>query len=197
MNKFFDTITVLTTHRTEECRQELEWHHIKASYFHSIAYDDPTISFNHSYYQILKLFVESEKENILMLEDDVYFRGLDRMEQIMQEAKGYDILYLGGNFTPYEGHKKAESYSPNLRRIKAAWTTHAVAYNRRTAEWIVENYKMTGVYDAWLNEQLEQFNTLAVTPMIAKQKPGRSSLMNQSVDYSNIFQLSDNYLLSI
>lgn len=197
MNQFFDTITVLTTHRTEECKQELEWHNIKASYFHSLAFDDPIVSFNRSYIQILKLFVESEKDNILVLEDDVYFRGLSRMEQIMQEAEGYDILYLGGNFKPYEGHKEAEPYSPNLRRIKAAWTTHAVAYNKSTAKWIIENYQLTGVYDAWLNEQLENFKTLAVVPMIAKQKPGRSSLMNQAVDYSNIFNLGDNYLMNI
>lgn len=197
MNQFFDTITVLTTHRTEECKQELEWHNIKASYFHSLAFDDPIVSFNRSYIQILKLFVESEKDNILILEDDVYFRGLSRIEQIMQEAEGYDILYLGGNFKPYEGHKEAEPYSDNLRRIKAAWTTHAVAYNKSTAKWIIENYQLTGVYDAWLNEQLENFKTLAVVPMIAKQKPGRSSLMNQAVDYSNIFNLGDNYLMNI
>lgn len=197
MNKFFDTITVLTTHRTEECRQELEWHHIKASYFHSIAFENPTISFNTSYLQILKLFVETDKENILILEDDVSFRSLDRMEEIMQEAEGYDILYLGGNFITHEGHKEAEPYSPNLRRVKSAWTTHAVAYNKDTAKWIIENYDLSGVYDAWLDLQLDRFKTLAVVPMLAKQKPGKSSLMGQDVDYSNIFTLSDNYLLSI
>lgn len=197
MNQFFDIITVLTTHRTEECKQELEWHNIKASFYHSIYCEDPVMSFNLSYLHILEKFCETDYENILILEDDVFFKGLDRMPKIMEEAKGYDILYLGGNFKPYDEHKEALPYSKNLRQIQSAWTTHAVAYNRSTAEWIVENYVIGRVYDAWLDEQLDKFRTLAVVPMIAKQKPGQSGLMDRSVDYSDIFSRADNYLLSV
>lgn len=197
MNQFFDIITVLTTHRTEECKQELEWHNIKASFYQSIFCDDPLMSYNLSYLHILEKFLETDKDTILILEDDVFFKGLDRMPQIMQEAKDYDLLFLGGNYVPYDGHKTAQQYSQNLRKINSAWGTHAVAYKRKSAEWMVENYVIGRIFDNWLDEQLDNFNVLAVVPMIARQKPGKSGLWDREVDYKDIYDASDKYLLSI
>lgn len=197
MNQFFDIITVLTTHRTEECKQELEWHNIKASFYQSIFCDDPLMSYNLSILQILEKFLETDKETILILEDDVTFKSLDRMPQIMEEAKSYDILYLGGNYVPYLEHKPAEPYTHNLRKINSAWGTHAISFKRNIAEWIIENYTLGRIFDNWLDEQLDKFNALAVVPMLARQKAGKSGLWDREVDYKEIYDNSDKYLLSI
>jgi hypothetical protein len=103
---------------------------------------------------MLKEFLLTDGKTFLGLEDDVLFKDLTHLPDALNELpEDWDIVYLGANVT----ENRPEFYSHNLRRVRSAWTTHAVGYSRKAVEKIVEMYKgdweSEGMYDDWLSRK--------------------------------------------
>jgi GR25 family glycosyltransferase involved in LPS biosynthesis len=201
-HKFFDIVQVINLDKrtdrlvqvTDECnRVGLSFQRFKAC-----EGDNKHRAFNKSQYECLKL----AGERTLILEDDVVFKNIEVLEAALNELpEDFDILYLGANING----TKLERYSQHLFKIRNSFTTHAVAYSKKMAEWIVENfqyhrdeYEREGliIYDEWLRVNVqEQFKCFIVAPMVAWQRPDYSDIWNNDADYTRCF-IDGNELLS-
>lgn len=166
--------------------------------FSSLPADQPAKSFCLSQYAMLKTFVASCKPVGLLLEDDVLFQSLEHLPAAISELpENWDILYLGANITDGVTGIKERSparYSDHLWRVRAAWTTHAVAYSREMASKIISSYPVHTyeMYDQWLNQNiLPDHQCFLVNPMVAWQRPGKSDLWGQETDYLGAFIQGD------
>src|SRR6185312_8446403 len=95
------------------------------------------------------------KGNTVIFEDDVTLHNTDHLEAALSELPSdWDILYLGANIigTDLCNWPHPEPFSPHLRRIKQAWTTHAVCYSAKGRDWILKNWDHTDgvMYDDFL-----------------------------------------------
>lgn len=196
INEFFDNVVVLTTSRRERCEAELKKYGIEAQFFRSLSYPAKK-SFNMSMKAILERFVERGGKRLLILEDDVEFRDMDKAADVFTELGSVDweILYLGGNYKNTPDAKKPDHVSKHLRRIYNAWATHAIAFTDKSARWIYKHYKADGMFDAWLDENaLSRFTTIATVPMLAVQAPFHSDIWGHEVDYSGIWDESITFI---
>jgi len=180
---------------------EVEKHKLKVKAFNAIEDNNPAISFCRSQIAILKEFIESDHESILILEDDVEFKNLNILPQVLNELpKDWQMLYLGSNAKPYPDFIPAVYFSEHLRVVKSAFCTHAIAYKKEIAKWIVENYEYKDgqLYDTWLDlVVLKKFDVYHTVPFLATQKPVFSSLWNRQVNYNDVWQASEDYLTTI
>jgi hypothetical protein len=117
------------------------------------------------------------------------------LDELEDEFPNWDMLYLGGNYACHDQVKRPDHISDHLRRIYNAWTTHAVAYRRDVAAWIVRNYKVDQMYDAFLDERvLDKFKVVATYPMFAIQEKGHSDLWGHEVDYTGAWSQSTDFI---
>lgn len=188
LNKYFDKICYLTQaerkDRLTACIAELRRAGITAQPFYSIPAGQPYQSFCLSQKHMISEFFDSKGNTFLGLEDDVLFRNMSHLCEAMKELpEDWDVVYLGANVTD----ENPERHSAHLRRIRSAWTTHAIGYNRKILKYIIDNYKgweESGMYDDWLSrEVLPRFNCYVITPMIAWQRPVYSDLWGRNVSY--------------
>lgn len=147
---------------------------------------------------MLKAFLRTEAKVLLALEDDAVFGNLDALDAAINELPDdWDVLYLGANITGgVFGIKERPpvKYSGHLYSVRAAWTTHAIAYTRRIVELIVSRYQPQTfeMYDQWLNANiLPHYKCFLVNPMVAFQRPGKSDLWNCHADYTGAFEASN------
>lgn len=196
INKFFDRVVCLTQKERVDRQllfeQEAEKHGISFEYYYALE-GNPKESFCYSQIEILKTCTE----RMLVLEDDVLFKNLENFTQVLGELpENWDMLYLGANARPYEGHREYENYSEHLRRIRSCFTTHAVAYTKATATKIVSSYEYTEgqLYDTWLDQYIDSVNAYITVPFLAIQRPTRSDLWDRFVDYLDVFEESEKYL---
>lgn len=188
MWNFFDIVYFLNqaerTDRLSDCLNELNRVGLKADPFYSIKAEQPYQSFCLSQKAMLSKFLETDGKTFLALEDDILFRGISHLPDALNELPvGWDIVYLGANAT----EEKPEYHSPHLRRVRSAWTTHAVGYSRKAVEFITENYvdhETNGMYDDWLSREfLPNHSCFIVAPMVAWQRPVFSDLWGVNVSY--------------
>lgn len=148
----------------------------------------PFQSFCLSQHGMLKHFLADEEAHcVLTLEDDVVFRSLNHLPAALQELPAdWDILYLGAN----DRQVTPQRVSAHLSRIRVAWTTHAVAYSRKMATYIVDNYPVEtfAMYDDWLSSKLPEHKCFIVNPPVAWQRPVFSNLWNRATDYTGCFK---------
>jgi hypothetical protein len=178
----------------EQGRQEIE----RVGIFDCIKFQalpdiGPHQSFNRSTRQILSDFNDSSHETLLFLEDDVQFRDLSHLEEALSELPpDWDIVYLGANLLNGE----PERYSDHLFRVKSAWTTHAIGYNKKVIPFLLENQKgfSEEMYDQTLSNLLPSLNAFVVAPMVAYQRPHHSAIWDRYDDYTPIFEASDGLL---
>lgn len=164
----------------------------------------PHQSFNRSTRQILADFNNSVYETLLFLEDDVQFRDLGHLGQALSELPNdWDIVYLGANLLCWncEGDPQPERYSEHLFRVRQAWTTHAIGYNKKVVPWLLEYQPgfSDQMFDQFLSESLLGLNAYVVAPMVAYQRPHVSSIWNKPEidDYTPIFEASDARLRAV
>jgi hypothetical protein len=153
----------------------------------------PHQSFNRSVRTILQYFARSPYKRLLFLEDDVAFVRPETADEAIRELpEDWDILYLGANVLHPTG-AKPEAYSPHLCRVHEAWTTHAIAFNKKCVNFILENQPglSEAMFDNWLSGNLSRFNSYIVSPMAAYQRPGHSLIWNSTTNYETIFTGSD------
>lgn len=157
----------------------------------------PHQSFSHSERNILLGFLHSDAETLLHLEDDVSFRDLGHLEQALSELPDdWDIVYLGANLVLWSnGEPWPERYSEHLFRVKCAWTTHAIAYNKKCVRTILEKQPefSARMFDNYLSDRLPELNAFCVAPMVAYQRPRISSIWQRGYvdDYTPIFEASE------
>lgn len=154
----------------------------------------PHQSFNRSTRRILSDFCMSESETLLFLEDDVVFRDLGHLEIALNELPAdWDICYLGANLL----NGQPKRYSEHLFRVKSAWTTHAIGYNKKVIPFLLENQPAVGaeMYDNALSRWLPNLNAFVVAPMVAYQRFHKSSIWQTTEDYTPHFEASDARLI--
>lgn len=160
----------------------------------------PHQSFSHSERNILLDFLHSDAETLLHLEDDVAFRDLAHLDHALAELPAdWDVVYLGANLLLWNnGEPWPERYSDHLFRVKCAWTTHAIGYNKKCVRKILEGQPSfdAQMFDNWLSTRLPELNAFIVAPMVAYQRPRISSIWQRGVvdDYTPIFEESDRRL---
>lgn len=198
--QFFDRRVCLTTLGDEWAIgiREFERVGLEVERFQSIPDIGPHQSFNKSEREILcRFWLEETPQTLLHVEDDCVFRNLDHLEQALNELPDdWDIVYLGANLICWNnGEPAPERYSEHLFRVRAAWTTHAVAYNRKCIFEILAKQPAWSeqMYDQYLSNRLSEFNAYCVAPMVAYQRPRFSSIWQRDYvdDYTPIFEASD------
>jgi hypothetical protein len=205
INKFFDIVFCLTQKRRVDRWQmfceEMEKHNFNADPFYAIECKDAKISFCMSQLEMLKVFLQTDGETLLTLEDDVLFKGLDKLPDVMKQLPtDWKLFYLGANAKPYAEFRPAEPFSKDLRIIRSGYCTHAVAYRRELVQEIVDSYEYIEgeMYDAWLDRViLPNHDCYVAAPLLAWQKGVRSDLWDRPVDYYETWMASNDYLLNV
>jgi len=195
---FFDRRICLTTLAEEWAigSQEFARVGLEVERFQSIPDIGPHQSFSKSEREILcQFWLEEKPQTLLHVEDDCVFRDLSYLEQALGELPPeWDIVYLGANLICWNnGEPQPERYSEHLFRVKAAWTTHAVGYNRKCIYEILAKQPALSeqMFDQYLSGRLAELNAFVVAPMVAYQRPRFSSIWNRADDYTPIFEASD------
>lgn len=160
----------------------------------------PHQSFSRSVRQILSDFLASDSETLLHLEDDCTFRSLEHLEMALSELPpDWDIVYLGANLLCWgnPSDPQPERAGEHLFRIRQAWCTHAIGFNRKVVPFLLENQPDFShqMIDSWLSEQLPKLNAYVVAPMVAYQRPRHSSIWDRFDDYTPIFEESQKRLV--
>lgn len=195
---FFQRVACLTNdpHEYALACAEFERVGLSVEKYPAIKEIGPHQSFSHSERNILLEFLFDRDSNTLLhLEDDVVFRDLDHLPQALRELPDdWDILYLGANLICWNnGEPSPERYSEHLFRVRAAWTTHAIAYHKRCVRRILEGQPSFDqlMFDNHLSQRLPELNAFCVAPMVAWQRPRFSSIWGRHDDYSEIFAQSE------
>jgi hypothetical protein len=200
---YFHRVVMLTANPAEYALGQAECARVGLTVepYHAVREIGPHQSFSHSERNILLEFLYDRDANrLLHLEDDVTFRNLDHLPQAINELPDdWDILYLGANLICWNnGEPQPERFSEHLWRVRAAWTTHAIGYNRRCVLSLLEKQPALHVqmWDQYVSEQLPQLNAYCIAPMVAWQRPRKSSiwLKEETEDYGPIFEASEGLL---
>lgn len=196
---FFDKKVCLSLTMEEWAKGKAEFERVElygVERFQAVKEIGPHQSFSHSERDILIDFYHCPSQRLLHLEDDCQFRNLDHLGQALAELpRTWDILYLGANLLMWNNgsEPQPERVSEHLFRIKGAWTTHAVAYNKKCVFEILAKQPEFSVqmFDQYLSSRLSEFQAYVIAPMVAYQRPRFSSIWNRYDDYTEIFQLSE------
>lgn len=199
---FFQRRICLTTLDSEWQLAQREFQRVSLTVekFQSLPDIGPHQSFSKSVREILCQFWLSDTQTLLHVEDDCVFRGLDHLPRALSELPAdWDIVYLGANLVCWNnGEPQPERYSEHLWRVKAAWTTHAIGYNRKCVHEILTRQPNFSeqMFDQYLSSRLHEFNAYCVAPMVAWQRPRVSSIWQRGVvdDYTDIFLASEERL---
>lgn len=200
---FFEHRVCLTTipDEWEIGKREFERVGLEVERFQSIPDIGPHQSFSKSEREILCQFWLSEAKTLLHVEDDCIFRDLSHVDQALSELpEDWDIVYLGANLICWNnGEPQPERFSDHLFRVKNAWTTHAIGYNRKCVFEILAKQPALSeaMFDNYLSTRLPELNAFVVAPMVAYQRPHMSSIWQkpQIDDYTGIFEESDRRLV--
>ena len=207
VNYWFDKCVVLSqpdrTDRRKQFQKEADSIGLKFQFFDSISCDSPRDSFNKSHLAILNEFDDKHVDGILVLEDDCVFQNMDMFDSIMMQLSSmtnddlWDIFYMGANVKPYPNFIPPIKLSDNIYRVFSAYTTHAVMYRRPIVQRIIQEYNGQ-MFDAFLDEHiLRTSKSYICSPFLAVQRPSHSDLWNRTVDYTDTFKASEEYLKSI
>lgn len=194
---FFQKRVCLTCDWSEWHKAEHEFERVGLSVerFWAVKEIGPHQSFSHSEREILIDFMHSGADRLLHVEDDCSFKDLYHLPTAIAELPGnWDILYLGANLVCWNnGEPQPERFSDHLWRVKAAWTTHAIAYNKKCVRTILEKQPMFSekMFDNFLSGLLPELNAFVVAPMVAYQRPHASLIWGRFDDYTPIFEASD------
>lgn len=199
---FFDQKRCLSLTEEEWAKGKAEFERVGlygVERFQAVKEIGPHQSFSHSERNILLEFYHSPAQRLLHLEDDCVFRNLDHLGRALAELpRTWDILYLGANLLMWNNgsEPQPERVSEHLFRVRGAWTTHAIAYNKKCVFEILAKQPEFSVqmFDNYLSDRLAEFNAYIVAPMVAYQRPRMSAIWNRFDDYTSIFEASDGRL---
>lgn len=141
-----------------------------------------------SHFEIIKKAKEEDLNNVLILEDDVFFTDeiLKLDDYISNVPKDWDFIYFGGNHVYGQPPIKI-----NEKVLKLNFTValQCVAINKQMFDVILAILpKMAKQVDGYYANLHNVFNAYGFTPNMAKQMVGFSDIQNRNVDYSNFFK---------
>lgn len=156
---------------------------------------DGRIGLIKSFQKIFQDVKERNVENVLIFEDDVHFiqenKPIETLEKAISQVGNieWSLFYLGANT-----HEKCNIFRPNLILLRNAFSAHAVAYNRKTYNQIINKFENTDqiksindINDVFFCNEIQNKRTsFLVNPMIATQIPSFSDLEKKFVNYSFI-----------
>lgn len=163
--------------RWEQATTEFKKQGLTVDRFAVIEDENPLLSFNLSQQAIL----QSITENTIVFEDDVQFLNSNLQKYIDAAPADWDVLYFGGNVT--ELLTKENDY---WWRCKGTWTTHAVAYTPKAAQYILQRFKPFSslVYDDFLKLEIQPvLKAYICKPFICVQRPSFSDMWQVQAEY--------------
>jgi len=210
---FFDRKVVLTCDDVQWCMAQEEFVRVGISEyqkFNALPFDDKEIlgphqSFSGSVRQILRDFLVSGSQTLLLLEEDCIFNDVSHLDAALSELPDdWDVLYLGANLQAWGWENyPPEKYSEHLFRVRSAWTTHCIGFNKKVVSFLLENQPGLSeqMFDNWMSSQLSKLNAYVVAPMVAYQRPRHSTIWTEAdgvtqqyTDYLDVFERSEQML---
>jgi len=135
-----------------------------------------------SHIEIIKIALERNYKNILILEDDTEF--IDNFDKLFEYAKEinntYDMLYLAGS------HLGTKKYvSNNVNKVIGTHTTGSYCITEKAMKYILNNIegydKEIDVFYAKILQPI--FNCYCVKMHITRQRDGYSDIQQGNVSY--------------
>lgn len=134
-----------------------------------------------SHIGVLKLAIENNWKNVLILEDDaqwnMFEEGYEKLKNFV--SKPYDVIMLGGSFLEYD-----KSY-----KLKKGSTTSGYLVNNHYYQTLLNNYEEgLGLFlndihnlpvyslDRWWNQLQERDNWYIISPCLIYQTPSYSDI---------------------
>jgi GR25 family glycosyltransferase involved in LPS biosynthesis len=202
-NKYFDRIYVINLDRRPDrfksFQKEIDKYGIKNVERFS-AIDGSTISpinnklligeigILQSHLEIIKKCREDGLNNVLIMEDDVYFSDeILKLDEYMESVpRDWEFLYFGGNH--FYG-KQPELINDKIIKLNYTVALQCVAINSSVFK-VIESIlpEMQKQVDTYYADLQNTFNSYGVYPNIAKQVAGFSDIQNKNVDYTNFFK---------
>jgi hypothetical protein len=132
-------------------------------------YEERTGASGLSHQTIIKNAMEKDLDNILIFEDDFYFKegGMEAVEAALDQLQNFpdwDLLYLGGNLLD----PSINLVTDNLFRWNGMYCIHAYAVNKRAYKKCMEFKPGVDVpFDAWIYPHFK--NKFCVWPFSVSQ----------------------------
>jgi glycosyl transferase family 25 len=131
---------------------------------------------------------EEGLNNVLILEDDVYFsEEILKLDEYMSKLpEDWEMLYLGGN---HHYGDKPEIINDKILKLNFTVALHCVAINKPmfdVIEAILKRFKKQ--VDTHLAEIQPNFNVYGFHPNMAFQTAGFSDIQNRDVNYDRFFK---------
>jgi hypothetical protein len=140
-----------------------------------------------THHAIIKECIDKNVDNVLLLEDDVYFTDeIANVEDYMSKVPSdWDFIYFGGN---HKYGTPPELINDRVIRLNYTVALQCVAINKTMFE-IIDSIlsKKRKQVDAYYAELHDRFNAYGFYPSMAKQMVGFSDIQNRNVDYNNYF----------
>jgi len=167
--------------------------------FSAIKNNDGRIGLIKSFLSIFKDVKKRGVKNVLIFEDDVKFINdpLENLSKAIKSTGNIDwmLFYLGANT-----HEKCIKFKPNLILLKNAFSAHAIAYNHKIYDKIIDKFEKTNeiknmydINDVFFCNEIQNKNiSLMVNPIIATQRESYSDLEKRFVNYSYIEERFNN-----
>jgi len=137
-----------------------------------------------SHIEIIKEAKRKNLNSVLVLEDDVEFINIDKIDLSIEQLfkKDWSLFYLGTNL-----HIPLERADDNLLILKKGFATHAVAYHKNFYDHCINQFNqgIIRIIDVWLSEYgQENFPCFCSYPITAIQSNDYSDIHNAFADYS-------------
>ncbi len=150
----------------------------------------PCVGLVHTMQKFFQQCLRDGLERCLLFEDDLSPLVTpevlnETMEGVVSHVQSnWDFIYLGCN--PAGGFS-AFLY-PNLLRMRFGYNTHAVAYSKRTMEYIANHEIAEPIDNKLVRDYMPNSVVLATYPILFTQKPGFSDIGGQHTDWSDMIE---------
>jgi len=169
----------------------------------AIKYSPGNIGCTMSHIKALKLAIQNNWRNVLILEDDAgwnnYEQGYNKLVNLLHRYPNYDVITLGNTWAEFD--------KPSARVIKGFATSGYLA-NGHYFKKLLANFEkglelllLTGdcptyCLDVYWEKLMKHDNWYIVNPALVIQRPSKSNIEEGVVDYVNFFNLEKIFLLS-
>lgn len=205
MFEFIEKVVYINLERRTDRREHMEKMTSvfgdKVIRFSAIEHTPGNIGCSMSHIAVLKMALDQEWKNVLILEDDAMWNKFDIGYPILKKlaAEPYDVILLGGGTT---------SFYPDTYKLVSSQTSTAYLLNNHYIPILLENFE-TGLkklldtnvkylysLDMYWKRLQARDNWFIVSPSLMYQTPSYSDIENKNVDYRNEMNLgSDRALL--
>lgn len=125
---------------------------------------------------------EKGYEKILILEDDVQFSDTfvrDWNQWSQEIPEDWEMLYLGGNLVGWQPNR----ISSHVHVGTNIFAIHALGLRSSVFDSMISAIDMNTPVDVTYGHQSRNFNSYLMVPRMAWQRPGRSDIQGQYVNY--------------